>query len=310
MDTPFRILADDEVVPDKKSRTLERGARLVFTAADGFEVLVDEVILARLVFWAKTNAPNEWMGFVAASYFVDDEGVYLVVRGIVPATGAKATAVTVVTTPAIEADARAMASLCFPDAQVWGWVHSHPGYGTEFSGPDRANQRKWSADSVGLVVDPFAAEGHQLGVYRGPDSERLTRKASQVAAEVDNAPNEISKNVKRTKEPRRGRRGSTGRVFSFLLVPLVFALSAVFLVSSVHREVDRLVAAIGHHGQAMLEANAENTSRATSSTENGKLSIPASASPTTSPRTHSPSTAVCAPVIASCAGETEHSSEF
>ena len=69
--------------------------------------------------------------------------------------------------PAVYRTTRALRR-AFPIADLVGWWHSHPGFGTHFSSTDRETQATYSAPwSVGLVVDPTESGGAGWGAMPG-----------------------------------------------------------------------------------------------------------------------------------------------
>ena len=154
-----------------------------YRATDGFEAIVPESIVERLVQFARREDPRERAGLFAARPSKDEGGEYVLVVGLVPFEGVRATAVQVETNPASEARARTLLRLVYPDAEPGGWAHSHPSWGLFFSGTDRATQRTWSdRNSLGIVVDPTKKE--RVIVFRGPGSEELKLTAGTITIDT------------------------------------------------------------------------------------------------------------------------------
>lgn len=125
--------------------------------------------------WAGEAQPRETMGLLAGRACEEATGPYTLVVGAVEAKSAETGRAHVFTDTARMAELVEHLRERFPIAEVVGWWHTHPGYGTRFSGVDEATQATFTAgSSVGLVVDPTRAHPEGMGVYLGPTSRRLS----------------------------------------------------------------------------------------------------------------------------------------
>ncbi len=176
----FRPLGIVRAMPMKIERAAARTGWRVFSAPDGFEVAVAVETVARMEAFGRLSEPREWYGLLVGRTCEDARGSHVLVVGVVPDPDAKATRHTVRSTLESEAGLRATARIHFPDAVPVGWVHGHVGHGADYSSVDRRNQSTWrDASAIGIVVDPWSLP--MLGVYRGPESERLQEQASSYA---------------------------------------------------------------------------------------------------------------------------------
>lgn len=128
--------------------------------------------------WAEEAQPHETMGILAGRPCEDAEGPYTLVVGAVQARDPETGRAHVFTDSAGMAELVADLRERFPIAEVVGWWHTHPGYGTRFSVVDEQTQATFTARScVGLVVDPTLPRPQALGVYLGPASQRVDSPA-------------------------------------------------------------------------------------------------------------------------------------
>lgn len=168
----FRPLPTEVVAPTRRPRIEIIHEKRVFTCST-LTVVIPESIVARLCRFAENARPLEWLGQAVGRRYIDAEGEYVVVFGIVPDIDAIATAGMVKSTPKSEFDTRTAATVLYPDGEVLAWVHTHPGYGARFSGQDFRNQRTWTEPyHLGIVVDPSDARS-VMSVYRGPEGELM-----------------------------------------------------------------------------------------------------------------------------------------
>ncbi|MBI4438185.1 Mov34/MPN/PAD-1 family protein [Candidatus Uhrbacteria bacterium] len=142
-----------------------------FGDALGVAVYLSEAVLDDLVAWARAAVPRETMGLLAGRACEDADGPYTLVTGAVRAVRADAGHAHVFA--GVEEMAALMEDLRWgwPIAEVVGWWHTHPGYGTRFSRTDEATQATFpAASSVGVVIDPSLPIGQGTGAYLGPRS--------------------------------------------------------------------------------------------------------------------------------------------
>lgn len=143
-----------------------------FVGPDGFMAFVPVVIAERMVEIANRAAPLECAALLATRSGTDESGEFVLIVGLIPFEGTRATRVAVEMTPFSELRAREVLLRMFPDAEPGGWFHTHPGLGVFFSETDRETQRTWTArNALGVVVDPTAKRF--IAAFRGPSSEEL-----------------------------------------------------------------------------------------------------------------------------------------
>jgi proteasome lid subunit RPN8/RPN11 len=291
----FRILETAAPSRERRLRDAVRPGTIVYRAEDGFEVFLPEAILARLACWSRSKAPNEWIGIVIAKPFVDDEGDYLFVLGIIPDEQAIAAPTTVRTTLEGEARMQQLAALLFPDGDRYGWAHSHPGYGTTFSGTDRENQTRWThPNSVGIVVDHTAPRGQELGLYRGPEATRLTRLIPRSTAPQAPAPRKETPAVANEKRPPRKRRLAGAALVGLVLLTLLITNEFLFMRDQLEvlaLRLERLEAAAASLPTPRRAVEAEPltcVAQAISPAPSASSSALAAPSPPTSASVHTP----------------------
>lgn len=137
-------------------------------------VFVHHGVLVAVRTWAGLGDPNERLGLLAGRGCEDAEGAYTLVVGAVLASGAVSNRAHVSADVGVMQCARQLLLERYPVAEVAGWWHTHPGYGTQFSGTDRETQATYRNDHlVGLVVDPRIAGPAGFGLYVGPNADRL-----------------------------------------------------------------------------------------------------------------------------------------
>lgn len=137
-------------------------------------VLVHHGVLVAVRAWASLGEPNERLGLLAGRGCEDSSGPYTLVMGAVPTAGAVGSRAHVAGDVQAMWRTRETLLACYPVAEVVGWWHTHPGYGTHFSGTDRETQATYRAEHlVGLVVDPRIPGERGFGLYVGPRCTRL-----------------------------------------------------------------------------------------------------------------------------------------
>lgn len=151
-----------------------RTGYLLFRGDDGFEVAIPDSLVERALAWGRQAAPNEWHGLVYGKLCEHVGARHVVVLGVVPDIEALAKPSYVETTDGSEFRTRLSGRVLFPDGIPLGWIHGHVRHGVRFSSTDLATQRSWTQPhALGIVVDPWNRQ--RLSVYRGPQSELLTR---------------------------------------------------------------------------------------------------------------------------------------
>ncbi len=180
----FRII---EVKPEPVSRVpRERAIGLVreYRGEDGFVALISDAVIERLCTLSHNSEPSEWLGILVGRVGEDVRGAYVVVDGVILDQNAVATPGSVHSTFVGERRVREIAAAAHCGSSVIGWAHAHYRCGTRFSGGDRDNQATWpAAHALGIVCDPRTPE--RIGVYRGPQSERLTRASASEPVHSD-----------------------------------------------------------------------------------------------------------------------------
>ncbi len=124
--------------------------------------------------WARASALRETIGLLVGRPCQDGQGPFVLVVAAIEAQGADAQRAFVWADLSVMAALRKEVRQTHPIAEVVGWWHSHPGYGTHYSATDCDTQATFtSPNAVGIVVDPTRNDTEGLGVYLGPDAQRL-----------------------------------------------------------------------------------------------------------------------------------------
>lgn len=217
----FLIVARHDEPVTRRDRSLARAGWRIFRGGDGFEAAVAEDVAERLLALSRAAEPNEWYGLLVGRVHEDAEGRHVVVVGVLVDADAQTSPGAAATTHASELAARQLAARIFPDAVIIGWTHGHVRCGARYSAVDRQNQRTWrQPHALGIVCDPWDTVEGPFGVYRGPQSERLTPVASGATDDarlviVGPAAPTAGPDGPAPKPPRRGRRM---RILPVLLV--------------------------------------------------------------------------------------------
>lgn len=146
---------------------------LVFEGDDR-AVFVHSGVLVAVRAWARLGDPEERLGLLAGRGCEDGAGPFTLVVGAVLAARAVGSRAHVAADIGAMQRARQALLASYPVAEVAGWWHTHPGFGTTFSSTDRETQATYRAPHlVGLVVDPRIEGASGFGLYAGPECARL-----------------------------------------------------------------------------------------------------------------------------------------
>lgn len=98
-------------------------------ARSDFRVLLVSTALADMLFHGREDLSIELGGVMLGHHGVDELGAYVVVEEYVPALRAKGRAATLTFDHEAWREINAIKDERYPDLQVIGWFHTHPGYG-------------------------------------------------------------------------------------------------------------------------------------------------------------------------------------
>lgn len=141
------------------------GSRVVGAVYPGAPpIYVFEDVLARMLTYAETNLARELGGFLVGGLH-EDHGIYVEVRGFVPATETRSGAISVTFTHETWAAMTRRVEEDFPDEVILGWMHTHPGLGVFLSSYDLFIHRHFFGQlwQIAAVIDP---QKHQLGFFQ------------------------------------------------------------------------------------------------------------------------------------------------
>jgi desampylase len=165
--------------PLVRPRPADNSSFIAFAAdGDGFCAYVHRSVLERIEGHARRGDPDEIIGLLAGRICQDLRRVpYTLVMAAEGATADEADG-----GPGhvhISPEGRASVSHrlidSHPDREVVGWYHSHPRGPAHFSHTDASEQAGWTdPNQIGIVFAVRAPE-EPLGVYRGPEADRLAR---------------------------------------------------------------------------------------------------------------------------------------
>ena len=132
--------------------------------ADAPVIYVFEDAMADVLEYSESNQMREVGGFLVGGLH-EDGGLFVEVRGFLPAAMARSQVDSVTFTHAAWATMNRQVEQQFPDDLVLGWVHTHPGFGIFLSGYDLFIHRNFFSQpwQISLVVDPRSDE---LGFFQ------------------------------------------------------------------------------------------------------------------------------------------------
>lgn len=139
----------------------------------------------------------------------------------------------------------------FPDQQIVGWYHSHPGHGVFLSGYDLFIQRSFFNDArmTALVIDPLAGDAGWFG-WASDDIVEIGRAATHRAAMT--APGTAAGGT-----PPRRRMTSTIAVVAVTgLLTATGGYAAASLLSPVNDQLDQATATVADQQQQIAELQA------------------------------------------------------
>lgn len=222
-----RVEAVAETVYRRSPLEARTGYR-IFRAEGGFEVAVPERLIERALAVGRAWAPTEWYALLVGRLFEYEGQRHVVVDDLVIDIDAKVAPSAVRTTPESELRTRNLARALHADSLILGWAHGHLRHGARFSSVDKRNQATWKRPhSVSIVFDPW--DPAELAVYRGPDSELLSRVPPPRRVSPVRRAGAAVRSAASVARARLGRVRSPLRFFLATVLGATLAVAAAFL---------------------------------------------------------------------------------
>jgi proteasome lid subunit RPN8/RPN11 len=240
---------------------------------DGFEAIVGRDVLELMRKHMELRAPDETIGILAGRSFRDSIGTYTLVVALEPALPSEASATPGHVSLSAQGDSAVRRRLfeLEPTLEPVGWFHSHPRFEPQYSGEDRQNQSTWTSEHhLGIVISGcrkrWKSMQDQFGVYRGPESERLSADSAVMVTKTLGDPPLIESG------PVTSQQNILNRILPAFMAPISKvilgspcdqeALSTVHDISNTTPEVALLAdIQIGHHVQYGLLLQFRHLSR-------------------------------------------------
>lgn len=115
---------------------------------------------ADLTAHAKESVDAEVGGVLVGEVCEDDEGLFLEVRAVIRAMAAREARAHITFTHETWTQIHATLDKSYPDFQIIGWYHTHPGFGVEFSAMDRFIQQNFFSGrtQIAYLTDPLGGD--------------------------------------------------------------------------------------------------------------------------------------------------------
>jgi proteasome lid subunit RPN8/RPN11 len=155
---------EDGPVRVKPAAELGKVARRVFPGPAGsgvpLRVHFARRAYAELVAHAKDSVDAEVGGVLVGETCEDDEGPFLEVQAVIRAMAAREGRAHVTFTHETWTQIHATLDRTYPDLQIVGWYHTHPGFGVEFSAMDLFIQQNFFSGptQIAFLTDPLGGE--------------------------------------------------------------------------------------------------------------------------------------------------------
>lgn len=121
-------------------------------------VAFERAAYAELIAHAKESLDKEICGVLAGTVCEDDAGVFVHIAAVIRGTAANQGSTHVTFTQQTWNQIHKTLEHDYPNLQIVGWYHSHPGFGVEFSDMDLFIQRNFFSGptQIALVTDPLS----------------------------------------------------------------------------------------------------------------------------------------------------------
>jgi len=115
---------------------------------------------AELTAHAKESVDAEVGGVLVGEVCEDSEGLFLDVRAVIRAVAAREARAHITFTHDTWTRIHATLDSSYPDFQIVGWYHTHPGFGVEFSAMDRFIQQNFFSGrtQIAYLTDPLGGD--------------------------------------------------------------------------------------------------------------------------------------------------------
>jgi len=123
-------------------------------------VALDREAFVKITEHVMKSIDQEVCGVLVGEVCMDDEGFFVQVRNIIKGSAAQQGGAHVTFTHETWNQIHSQLETDFPDFDILGWYHSHPGFGVSFSEMDLFIQRNFfpSPTQFALVMDPLGGE--------------------------------------------------------------------------------------------------------------------------------------------------------
>ena len=125
---------------------------------------------------AKESVDAEVGGVLVGEICEDGDGPFVDVRAIIRATAAREARAHITFTHETWTAIHTALDRDYPDFQIVGWYHTHPGFGVEFSAMDRFIQENFfsAKTQIAFLTDPLG--GDTAICFNGPDGVEAMSK--------------------------------------------------------------------------------------------------------------------------------------
>jgi proteasome lid subunit RPN8/RPN11 len=157
---------------DSRSSDLTRVIRRSFSGPAGstvpLRVNFARRAYAELTAHAKESVDAEVGGVLVGEVCEDGDGIFLDVRAVIRAMAAREARAHITFTHDTWTQIHATLDNSYPDFQIVGWYHTHPGFGVEFSAMDRFIQENFFSGraQIAFLTDPLG--GDTAICFNGP----------------------------------------------------------------------------------------------------------------------------------------------
>jgi len=145
-------------------RETGRVVRRVFPGPDAggtpLRVNFDRQAYADLTGHAKESVDAEVGGVLVGEICEDGDGLFVDVRAVIRALAAREARAHITFTHETWTKIHAVLDRDYPDLQIVGWYHTHPGFGVEFSAMDRFIQENFFSGraQIAFLTDPLGGD--------------------------------------------------------------------------------------------------------------------------------------------------------
>jgi proteasome lid subunit RPN8/RPN11 len=145
---------------DNRGRIVHRTFPGPSSAAAALRVSLNRKAWADLIAHGRESLDAEVCGVLVGDVCEDDQGLFVDVRGAIRGTAAREARAHVTFTHETWNQIHAELDRNYPELQIVGWYHTHPGFGVEFSSMDRFIQENFFSGKtqVAFLSDPLGSD--------------------------------------------------------------------------------------------------------------------------------------------------------